>query len=290
MRQVASGFLVLFFVLGVFPIGAVTQRVTNAEVDLQRVPPLLTLYGIGFGAEAGTVYMVIEGVPVPLDPVGDWTESRLQAVLPTTRPGTYAVGVRAPGKPLATIDLTLGVEVQVAHLAPPAETGQHDCWDQEGILIPCGGTGQDGDVRAGVKWPEPRFVDRQDGTVLDRLTGLVWLRDWECFGTQFWDEALAIANQLADGQCGLSGGYRAGDFVAPNIKELESLIDYGSPTVLPEGHPFNFHPGDVWSSTTYQNKPERAWTFGVTTPFLYNVVPKVKNQGNRVVAIYRPAS
>jgi hypothetical protein len=53
------------------------------------------------------------------------------------------------------------------------KTGQTWCWNAGGILIPCAGTGQDGDLRKGVSWPSPRFTDNGDGTVTDNLTGLI---------------------------------------------------------------------------------------------------------------------
>jgi hypothetical protein len=37
------------------------------------------------------------------------------------------------------------------------------------------GTGDDGDLRKGVAWPDPRWTDNGDGTVTDHLTGLIWL-------------------------------------------------------------------------------------------------------------------
>jgi len=56
-------------------------------------------------------------------------------------------------------------------------TGQTLCYDVKGKVIPCEGTGQDGEYRAGTAWPTPRFNDNYDGTVTDRLTGLVWVKD-----------------------------------------------------------------------------------------------------------------
>ena len=55
-----------------------------------------------------------------------------------------------------------------SRVALPA-TGQTQCYDHLGGVIDCASTGQDGDVRAGVPWPEPRFEDRGDGTMLDSL-------------------------------------------------------------------------------------------------------------------------
>ncbi len=34
------------------------------------------------------------------------------------------------------------------------QTGQTKCYDTNGVEIPCAGTGQDGDIRAGVPCPE----------------------------------------------------------------------------------------------------------------------------------------
>ena len=51
-------------------------------------------------------------------------------------------------------------------------------------------SGDDGDVQAGVAWPDPRFTDNGDGTITDNLTGLMWLKDANCFGSQTWTNAL----------------------------------------------------------------------------------------------------
>jgi len=38
------------------------------------------------------------------------------------------------------------------------ETGQTTCYNSSGSVITCTETGQDGDIRAGVAWPGPRFT------------------------------------------------------------------------------------------------------------------------------------
>ena len=53
-------------------------------------------------------------------------------------------------------------------------TGQKLCYDTAGAVIDCAGTGQDGEIQAGVAWPDPRFTDNGDGTVTDNVTGLMW--------------------------------------------------------------------------------------------------------------------
>ena len=106
----------------------------------------------------------------------------------------------------------------------------------------------------GVAWPAQRFSDNADGTVTDRLTGLVWLKNAGCFAPSNWTAALAAAGQLASGACGLSDGSSAGQWRMPNVNELESLVDVSqaAPAVA-SGHPFTHIASTVayWSSTTY---------------------------------------
>ncbi len=156
-----------------------------------------------------------------------------------------------------------------------ARTGQSLCYespsrwgDCSGIARECGDAnapaGQDGGLQAGVAWPIPRFTDNHDGTVTDNLTGLIWLRDANCFGERSWGEALDLANRLRSGECGLSDGSVGGDWRLPNILELQSLIDYGviDPAVSDtlgtggrwqNGDPFiNLQSWYYWTSTTYE--------------------------------------
>ena len=117
--------------------------------------------------------------------------------------------------------------------------------------------GDDGALQKGVAWPNPRFTDNEDGSVTDNLTGLIWLKDANCFGQKYWDEALFDCNGLTDGSCGLTDGSQVGDWRLPNVKELPSLIDYEKfqYPMLPVGHPFlnvqsSAYPGLLyWTST-----------------------------------------
>ena len=162
-----------------------------------------------------------------------------------------------------------------------AGTGQSACYDSGGTLIDCSDTGQDGDYQMGcdpavspvggfsfgnykrtsIPCSAARWSDNGDGTVTDGLTGLVWLRDANCFARLNWPEALSAANGLATGSCGLSDGSSAGDWRLPNINELRSLFDPGlSAPYLPAGHPFtgvqSYH---YWSGTTFVDLPNLAW-------------------------------
>ena len=140
------------------------------------------------------------------------------------------------------------------------KTGQTGCWDASGIPVPCTGTGQDGEHRYGVS-VSPRFTDNANGTVKDHLTGLIWLKDADCFGLRNWTDALTDANTLSDGACGLTDGSLGGDWRLPNVRELQSLTDYGNFTPpLPTGHPFSGvqSSGYYWSSTSTGASPGNA--------------------------------
>jgi quinol monooxygenase YgiN len=141
-----------------------------------------------------------------------------------------------------------------------AQTGQNQCFDTFGQPVPCAGTGQDPDIRAGILFPTPRFIENNDGTVSDRLTALTWLQNANAFGTKSWYHALETCNDLASGSAGLKDGSKAGDWRLPNLFELRSLIDYSAHSpALPAGYPFNnVIPSLYWSSTTVASAPNCA--------------------------------
>ena len=122
-------------------------------------------------------------------------------------------------------------------------------------------TGDDGDLEKGVPWPNPRFTDNLDGTVTDNLTGLIWLKDANCFGLRTWSYALSDCNGLQAGWCGLTDGSNAGDWRLPHYKELFSLVDAKNYNpALPTVHPFaDVRSEEYWSSTTYAYHSNYAW-------------------------------
>ena len=69
-----------------------------------------------------------------------------------------------------TSDLTSCNATLAAATRFPA-TGQTTCWNGSGVAIPCAGTGQDGDTRAGATLS---YTDNGDGTITDNNTKLVW--------------------------------------------------------------------------------------------------------------------
>jgi hypothetical protein len=115
-----------------------------------------------------------------------------------------------------------------------------------------------------------RFTDNNDGTVTDKTTGLIWLKDAKCLGALTWHEATTSVVGLADGQCGLTDGSAAGDWRLPERVELLSLINerYTYPALSNmagtgqwmEGDPFSgVQSSPYWSATAYENYPDVAW-------------------------------
>jgi hypothetical protein len=84
--------------------------------------------------------------------------------------------------------------------------------------------GDDGSVQAGVPPTYPRWVDKGNGTIVDTVTGLTWLKKADCIDAD-WADAVSAVNSLASGQCGLTDGSTAGSWRMPNRNELQSLSD-----------------------------------------------------------------
>jgi hypothetical protein len=133
-------------------------------------------------------------------------------------------------------------------------TGQTQCYDVNGRLIPCTGSGQDGEFRFGLIWPKNRF-EVEGNTVIDHLTNLCWRQIADVAGRNVtWSDALIVAAQC-NTQLKETTIWRL-----PNINELESLVDCSmhSPA-LPAGHPFTDVREGYWSSTTSMFEPDWAW-------------------------------
>ncbi len=121
-------------------------------------------------------------------------------------------------------------QVNALGLAKLPRTGQSEVF----------AVGDDGHLQLGVAWPSPRFSANGDGTVLDNLTGLIWLANTNCTddfgsidksgGQLVWEAALTWSNALEDlamDDCGLSDGSVPGEWRLPNLRELQSLVHYG---------------------------------------------------------------
>lgn len=191
-------------------------------------------------------------------------------ILPTTTDQAIAEGYHnGSGYVEGDADLVAGnIKIGVtifgvtgtSSVAPVAKTGQTTSY----------ATGDDGDLEKGVAWPSPRFTDNGDGTVTDNLTGLIWLKNANCFGSKSWSQALSDANTLNSPECGLSDGSVEGEWRLPNVRELHSLVHYGViDLAVPnaagagkwtEGDPFTgIQSGNYWSSTSYAGHLDYAW-------------------------------
>lgn len=117
-----------------------------------------------------------------------------------------------------------------------AATNQKHCWRTNGTEISCVGTGQDGELREGVAWPNPRFSLLGDGTVRDNMTGLMWMRnanyaqtlgynpDSQGDGKMNWEHALDFVAAINAGTYASPGGHT--DWRMPNRLEMLSIINY----------------------------------------------------------------
>jgi len=148
--------------------------------------------------------------------------------------------------------------------APVEKTGQTKCYDAAGAEISCAGTGQDGNIQAGVSWPDPRFTDNLNGTVSDKLTGLIWPKNISCHSGD-WQNNLTFCNTLASGTCGLTDSSGAGDWRLASRNELLSLLDHSQYNpALPAGHPFTVNASaNFISSTTSVSGTTAAWIVGI---------------------------
>jgi hypothetical protein len=153
---------------------------------------------------------------------------------------------------------------QAGRPAPVPASGQTGCWDGSGSSVSCSGTGQDGELRKGVVWPNPRFAVSSDTlSVTDKLTGLMWRRDGGSASLLTWADAFAFVTAC---NTAAYGGYR--DWRLPSINELQSLNHgMGAPTVpntagtgvWTTNDPFSALYSPYWSSTTDVDRPTYAW-------------------------------
>jgi predicted GH43/DUF377 family glycosyl hydrolase len=144
------------------------------------------------------------------------------------------------------------------------KTGQSTCYNNSGGEIDCLGTGQDGEIRAGVEWPSQRFMNQGNGMILDSLSGLIWATDGNtpqigsCIGgAKTWQQALeyvACLNQ--NNYLGFT------DWRLPNINESKSLNNYGEQDVAAwlNSQGFSLSTQNYyWSSTTRLIHEDEAW-------------------------------
>lgn len=132
--------------------------------------------------------------------------------------------------------------------------------------------GDDGYYQKGVEWSIYRYTDNGNGTVTDNLTGLIWMKDANCFGgLQTWNDAVSLVlNNVANGYCGLTDGSSPGDWRLPNIKEMLSLVDYNAHNPAMWWWDFfnNVQSNYYWSSTTKDDVANVAWVVSMEAGYV----------------------
>jgi hypothetical protein len=178
--------------------------------------------------------------------------------------------------------------------APPRRSGQTRCYDSGGTPVSCAGRGHDGELQPGVEWPVPRYTDNLDGTATDELTDLVWLKEVGCLGTTNTFEEAGTQTAALNGGSELNcTDYTAGtfdDWRVPGITELMSMLDYGTPSGMPPGHPFDFtgiSACGFWSSTSNAATPTEGWWLIHGAVALDRVVERVPKTTNGCVWVVR---
>jgi hypothetical protein len=147
--------------------------------------------------------------------------------------------------------------------------------DPKGDTGPQGPKGEPGDA---VKADPPcfdnanRYVDCGNGTATDTVTGLIWLKNANCFGLTDYTIANNAAAGLKDGDCGLTDNSSPGDWRLPTQAEweatIERAVDLGctnpsltdtAGTVCGSGPFIGVQSYYYWSSTTFAFYPGFAW-------------------------------
>ena len=151
------------------------------------------------------------------------------------------------------------------------DTGQTKCYDLAGAIITCGSAynGQDAQYThaSSTHTCDPSYTTSTVSgvnVVTDNCTGLMWRQCSEgqststssnCSGsatTYTWDAALS--------QC-LNSSYAGySDWRLPNVRELPSIVRYGSSSPAIDLTYFpNTPSAHYWSASTYVNSPSSAW-------------------------------
>ncbi len=135
-----------------------------------------------------------------------------------------------------------------------------------------------------------RYTDNGNGTVTDNRTGLIWLKNANCFGKQNWETAMQSADQLANGQCDLTDGSIKHKWRLPTKEEWTAMMDknYMFPALSNAVGTDNWTEGDAftgvqketglyWSSSTNLEDQFVAWYANIGLGNVYDEHKSLKN-------------
>jgi len=164
-----------------------------------------------------------------------WSLDDIYTVLDTRttnvakRAGPFAEPAAGPAQgTLRTYDEIMALATNRAAVAKTGQTSTFNSRD-------------DGSLKVGVAWPNPRFTigtnapgqPNDTNCVTDNLTGLMWARNanlasntaWSALGTCTWAAAFDVITNSAGPVNGAAyGGYS--DWRLPNLNEMLSLVTY----------------------------------------------------------------
>lgn len=238
----------------------------SADAESPLAPTLVSIVtegAVGVGTESPMADLHVVGEPtlgaLLLAPSEPTSHQDSELILAEDNDGTYAMKLRYDGA-----------------------TNKLEVWgrDLSGELGPWLQIDRDDGRIAAEKWnPDPpcfssseRFVDCGNGTVMDTVRGLLWLKDASCssLGTPRFVSAGLAAAGLESGECGLSDGSRAGDWRVPTKEEWEPLLASACPTdpkVVGENTAcytdgawaLDLRSSVYWTSTTVEADPTKAY-------------------------------
>ena len=155
--------------------------------------------------------------------------------------------------------------------APPEGVAESDDAAEGGIEAPAAGSNPATKyVRcvSGDEYGSNDFIDNDDGTITDQATGLMWAQDDSGEGLD-WESALELAATANE-----EDPFGYSDWRVPDIKELQSIVDYSGTYPAIDGEFFNITDADAyfWSSTSaYFNLQDTSYYYAWYVAFGYAV-------------------
>ena len=120
-------------------------------------------------------------------------------------------------------------------------------------------TGDDGTYQKG--YSGTRFTNNGDGTITDNATNLMWVANPTSAGVggtyKWYDSALLTYPAIAACEDLIYAGHA--DWRLPNVKELQSIVDYGRYSPSINTTYFTSQSTNYWSGTTYAGSTDDAW-------------------------------